>query len=147
MADTKCSLSTNLGVLLGFLGMTGLALTIISLLPLNVYNIYSSIKTLTELVKFEHDRTTEWNFLAFSSDAILYSIFLLGVVFSASLTILFTFIAYFFRKRSSYNEEQHISAEANGYKQYQPQHNQNNSTWFVRISSLTIMIQLSFALF
>ncbi|CAO3659554.1 unnamed protein product [Rhizopus stolonifer] len=40
-----------------------------------------------------------------------------------------------------------ISAETNGYKQYQLQHNQNNSTWFVRISSLTIMIQLSFALF
>ncbi|KAI9259292.1 hypothetical protein BY458DRAFT_517384 [Sporodiniella umbellata] len=147
MPDVKYTLSTNLGIFLGFLGMTGLALTIVSLLPLNVYNIYYSINTLTELVRFEHNRTAEWNPLHFSADAMLYSIFLLGAVFSATLTIVFTFNAYFFRKRSGYNEEQHISAEPNGYKQYQTQYSNNNSTWFVRISYLTIIVQLSFALF
>jgi hypothetical protein len=148
MTDYKRSLSTNLGYILGFLGMAGLALTILSLLPLNIYNVYSSITALKELIKFEHDRTSKWDFWIFSTDAKLYIIFLLGVIFSATLTILFTLITYFCRKRPSYNgEQQHISAEANGYKQYQQQPSYNNSTWFVRISSLVILLHLSLALF
>lgn len=148
MANHKRSLSTKLGLLLGFLGMTGLVLTILSLLPLNVYSIYSSINALIDLVKFEHDRTEKWSFSTFSVNAKLYSIFLVGVILSATLVILFTLIACVSRKRSNYNyNQEQISVEANNYKQYQQQYKYNGNSWFIRISSFTIILQLSFGLF
>ncbi|KAL0141280.1 hypothetical protein V8B55DRAFT_1487656 [Mucor lusitanicus] len=87
--------SSTIGFISSFIGMAGLVLTIISLIPLNSYNIYTTLDTLLQLISFELKRTgqSDWHHLQLSSTATLYAIFLSCSFLSSMLVILSTCIA------------------------------------------------------
>lgn len=90
----KRSFISSIGLLLSFIGMTGLVLSILSLLPLNGYNIYTTVITGTHLLQFELQKTHgDWKHLELSSDAKIYMIFLAGSLFSSLFEIILTFTA------------------------------------------------------
>jgi hypothetical protein len=117
-----------IGLLLSFIGMAGLVLSIVSLLPLNGYNIYTTTITVLRLLEFEKE---EW----FSQDAKIYLIFLAGSFFSSVMEIMVTFLACC---RTETNQVDQESCHYNIRK---------NKSWFIRIICFTLLIQIIFSLF
>ncbi|KAI8983071.1 hypothetical protein BDB01DRAFT_850896 [Pilobolus umbonatus] len=153
----KWTLSTSIGLLLGFLGMAGIVLSIISLIPLNGYNIYMSTTTLIKLARIEYGRTHDW-WYAFSYDAKLYLIFLFGSALSSIFEILLSFMACCAHQSKSNKmvDEHSISNNnSNNNGRYikqlssnQTTHTQisNGNTWFIRFACFILTVQIAFAL-
>lgn len=118
-----------IGLLLSFVGMAGLVLSIVSLLPLNGYNIYTATLTVLRLVELEQD-DDEW-----SQDAKLYLLFLAGSSFASLMEIMATLAACC---RTETKETDQESC-----------HNtiRNNKSWFVRLLCFTLLTQIVFSLF
>lgn len=139
----KRSITSSIGLGISFIGMAGLVLSIVSLLPLNAYNIYKSISTLNKLFCFELENNhNDWQ--SVSTDTKLYSAFLCGSLLSSFLEITATFTACC---RQSTRETILIDDESNSkqhqeYMQYQPK-----TSWFMRFTCFTILIQIIFSLF
>lgn len=158
----KRSFVSSIGLLLSFIGMAGLVLSIISLLPLNGYNIYTTVITSSQLLQFELAKTNgDWKQIELSSDAKIYFIFLAGSLFSSLFVIILTFTACC-RHQTKPEKIQGVTiiqqAEEeqdflNNNKQQQlQQQNYNNKvvnkkSWFLRITCFTLLIQIIFSLF
>jgi cytochrome c biogenesis protein CcdA len=161
----KRSFLSTIGLLTSFIGMAGLVLSIISLLPLNGYNIYTTIITTINLLQFEHERTNqEWKDLQLSQDAQIYLIFLLGSFLSSLFEIVLTFAACFRHQHRSVHEEDTYDRQ---YQKQLQQHQQqeeeeeqaveqdyykknrrlSRKSWFIRIACFTLLIQVVFSLF
>lgn len=123
----KRSFVSSIGLLLSFIGMAGLVLSIVSLLPLNGYNIYLTTITVLKLVEFEKE---EW----FYQDAQIYLIFLAGSFISSLLEILVTFVACC---RTETNQVDQESCNTTHIKK---------KSWFIRITCFTLLIQILFSL-
>ncbi|KAK4518414.1 uncharacterized protein ATC70_008631 [Mucor velutinosus] len=136
--------SSTIGFISSFIGMAGLVLTIISLIPLNSYNLYTTLDTLLQLISFELKRAgqDEWHPIQLSSTAILYVIFLSFSFLSSVLVIFTTCIA------------------CCRHQTFQPQQTNNNSThsakyekitqhksWFLRFTCVALLIQMAASIF
>jgi hypothetical protein len=144
----KRSITSSIGLGISFIGMAGLVLSIVSLLPLNVYNIYKSVSTCTKLLYFELENNhKDWQ--SVSADAKLYFAFLLGSVISSFLEIITTFTAccrQSTRETAIVIEDESNSKQHQEYIQHQP-HYQPKTSWFIRFTCFTILIQIVFSLF
>lgn len=142
--NNKRSFLSSIGLLLSFIGMAGLVLSIISLIPLNGYNIYTTVITSIKLLQFEYERTNEdWTLV--SQDAKIYLIFLAGSCFSSLFEIITTFIACC-RNRT---QKENIIILQHTEEEQQSKQRQvvNKKSWFIRITCLTLLIQIVFSLF
>jgi hypothetical protein len=144
----KRSITSSIGLGISFIGMTGLVLSIVSLLPLNAYNIYKSVSTLTKLLYFELENNhKDWQ--SVTVDAKLYFVFLCGSVFSSFLEIIATFTAccrQSTRETTVVIDDESNSKQHQEYIQHQP-HYQPKASWFLRFTCFTILIQIIFSLF
>ncbi|KAI7906332.1 uncharacterized protein BX663DRAFT_496055 [Cokeromyces recurvatus] len=125
---TKNTMMNSIGILFSFIGMVGLILSIITLVPLNGYNLYTTFNASTKLLLFEIQRNDDWQHLILSRDAKLYFIFLFGSFMSSILAIMTTFIALFSNIKSNKKQQQQKS-------------------WFLRFISVTLLIQIVFSLY
>ncbi|KAI8991055.1 hypothetical protein BDF20DRAFT_842406 [Mycotypha africana] len=102
---------TILGLISSFIGMGGLVLAIVSLFPLNGYNIFLTSSTIIKLILFEYDRlstlsiittTTAVNlqqppqyiFINISKEVLFYLLFLTASSMASVLHNITTFVAF-----------------------------------------------------
>lgn len=98
MANNKRRfISKTVGLSLGFLGIVGLVLSLVSLLPVNLYNIFITVNALTELLKYELDKNNKEDWWTLSPTATVYSVFLAGSIVS-SLIVVILVLATCFRQ-------------------------------------------------
>lgn len=152
--NNKRSFLSSIGLLLSFIGMAGLVLSIISLLPLNGYNIYTTVITSLKLLQFEHERThEEWRNIELSQDAKIYLIFLTGSCLSSFFEILLTLIACCRSRTETENIQGvtiiQVEEEEQGFLNNSKQQHKvlNRKSWFIRITCFTLLIQILFSLF
>ncbi|KAI9254506.1 hypothetical protein BDA99DRAFT_540259 [Phascolomyces articulosus] len=159
MANSKQHgfISKTMGLSLGFLGIVGLVVSLISLLPVNVYNLFITIHALTELLRYELPNNTDWWTL--SPDGTIYSVFLTGSILSSLITIFMVIITCFRQQRSDNGQmvshgpleeqdpqdiESHTAllstTTTTGTKR-------RSSVWLSRIGCLIFVGQISWALF
>lgn len=119
-----------IGTLLCIVGMAGLVLSILSLLPLNGYNIYTTTMTALRLVEFEQENEE------FSQDAKLYLVFLGGSFFSSLMEMVATLAACCRRDTAETDQES-----------CQTSQRKTSKSWFIRIVCFTLLIQIIFSLF
>lgn len=170
----KRSFISSIGLLLSFIGMAGLVLSILSLLPLNGYNIYTTVITGTHLLQFELQKTHgDWKHMELSSDAKIYLIFLAGSLCSSLFEIILTFTACC--RHQTKPDKIHgvttiiqpatsaatttttaaVAEEEGNSHSKQHQHQQeyynnkvvNRKSWFLRMTCFTLLIQIIFSLF
>lgn len=126
---------TTIGLIFSVIGMAGLVLSIISLLPVNFYNIYLASQTVFELLLFEHERTNkEWQDITFSNEAKLFLTFLCGSILSSILEIVTTLFACC----------RHSTTHLNRKSAYEPE--PQRKSWFIRTVCFTLIIQVLFSL-
>lgn len=127
----------TIGLILSIIGMAGVVLSIISLLPVNLYNIYIASQTVFELVLFEHERTNkEWQDIPFSNEAKLFFMFLIGSIVSSILEIISTLFACC----------QHGTIHLKRKSSYEPQQHYQRKSWFIRTVCFTLILQILFSL-
>ncbi|CAO3579297.1 unnamed protein product [Absidia cylindrospora] len=128
---------TTLGLSLGFLGVVGLVISLLSLVPINIYNIYLASHTALALANLEYQRTHQW--WSFSSDALYYFIFLLGSVVSSLITTCLVLITCLAKRKSFITP---VDIEANCTKKYQ-----RSNLWLSRMACVVFIGQISWALY
>ncbi|KAI9361083.1 hypothetical protein BD770DRAFT_384142 [Pilaira anomala] len=131
----KRSFISWIGLLLSFIGMAGLVLSIVSLLPVNVYNMYLTTLTVLKLVEFEKEN---W----FYQDAQIYLIFLAGSFVSSLFEIFTTFLAC---AQTGKSHQVMLDQESCN------SHNNSSvitkkKSWFIRIICFTLLIQILFSI-
>ncbi|CAO3614420.1 unnamed protein product [Cunninghamella blakesleeana] len=131
-------LPTTLGLSLGFLGIAGLILSLLSLLPINIYNVYLSSTTALLLAKIEYERTQQW--WLFSQETLYYFIFLVGSAVSSVITCILVMVASLTKKRRIFNN---TDIEANHYSNK----NKYSSILLNRYTCILFIGQISWALF
>ncbi|OAD04224.1 hypothetical protein MUCCIDRAFT_108042 [Mucor lusitanicus CBS 277.49] len=138
--------SSTIGFISSFIGMAGLVLTIISLIPLNSYNIYTTLDTLLQLISFELKRTgqSDWHHLQLSSTATLYAIFLSCSFLSSMLVILSTCIACC--RHQTFQQQQQQQQQTHTHSAKYEKIIQHKS-WFLRFTCLTLLIQMATSIF
>ncbi|KAI8347666.1 hypothetical protein BD560DRAFT_450417 [Blakeslea trispora] len=163
MSDNRRSKTSTLGLILSFIGMTGLVLSIVTLLPINAYNIYTTITTICKLLAFEQKRTNkDWEEL--SPEAILYLVFLSGSCCSSMFEIGATFLVcgrhqVSKEEQEGTNRDSELATQQLGMKQYHGNAMLDHpstqrpisrydprTSWFIRIIGFTILLQIIFSL-
>lgn len=126
----------TIGLIFSVIGMGGLVLSVLSLLPVNFYNIYIASQTMFELLLFEHERTNkEWQDITFSNEAKLFFIFLSGSIVSSLLEIISTVFACCRHSTTHLNRKRSA---------YEPQI--QRKSWFIRTVCFTLILQVLFSL-
>ncbi|KAI8885071.1 hypothetical protein K501DRAFT_332228 [Backusella circina FSU 941] len=166
-------ISRSIGITFGFIGMVGLVLSIVSLLPLNGYNIYISVDGLLQVIRHELERTSnDWT--AFSLACKLYIVYFTGTVLCSALDFcLFMLVCCGCRKQQvSDEEEDQEEAQEEEEEQMIEQRQDSNdngeeqrrsrgigkrrgignikakkSTLFNRVSCFILILQIAWALF
>lgn len=129
----KRSFISWIGLLLSFIGMAGLVLSIVSLLPVNVYNMYLTTVTVLKLVEFEKEN---W----FYQDAQIYLIFLAGSFISSLFEIVATFLAC---AQTGKSQEVMLDQESCNNSSVITK---KKKSWFIRIICFTLLIQILFSI-
>ncbi|KAI9028311.1 hypothetical protein CLU79DRAFT_738720 [Phycomyces nitens] len=157
-------ISTGLGLTMASLGIIGLALALLSLIPVNVYNIVVAVSALKDLVKYEYDQNRpEWWLLP--KESALYLAFLTGSVISSLITMAMVMVTLAGGKRQAQKGRTQASgtphpdlvSQDNLYKRHgrtdiessqvrQPIQGQS-SVWLGRIGCLVFVGQIGWALF
>lgn len=136
--------ASTIGFISSFIGMAGLVLTIISLIPLNSYNLYTTLDTMLQLIAFERERTgqdhDDWQHIQLSSTAKAYAAFLSFSFLSSMLVILTTFIACC-RHRTIQQQTSSSTQSAKYEKIIQ------HKSWFLRFTCLTLLIQMATSIY
>ncbi|KAL0094730.1 hypothetical protein F4703DRAFT_1820372 [Phycomyces blakesleeanus] len=157
-------ISTGLGLTMASLGIIGLALALLSLIPVNVYNIVVAVSALKDLVKYEYDQNRpEWWLLP--KESALYLAFLTGSVIYSLITMAMVMLTLAGGKRQAQKGRIQVSdtphpglvSQDNLYKRHgrtdiessqvnQPTQGQT-SVWLGRIGCLVFIGQIGWALF
>ena len=161
MANSKQHgfISKTMGLSLGFLGIVGLVVSLISLLPVNVYNLFITVNALTELLRYELQNTKDWWTL--SPDGTIYSVFLTGSTLSSLITIIMVIATCLRQQPSPSDNVQMVSHAQQGVEQDQEQDieahpittttvtttKRRSSVWLSRIGCLIFVGQIGWALF
>lgn len=129
---------STIGLISSFIGMAGLVLSIVSLIPLNSYNLYTTLDTLLKLILFEQKRTDQddWHNIQLSPNAKLYFIFLSCSFLSSVSVIITTFIACC---RHQPIQQNNTNAKYEKIIQHK--------SWFIRFTCLTLLIQMATSIF
>lgn len=142
-------ISKTVGLSLGFLGIVGLVVSLVSLVPVNVYNMFVSVNALTELLKYELQKTHQ-DWWALTADSALYSVFLTGSIASSLITIVLV-LATCFRQGA-----RHGNGDFNGSMSESPsvpkdleeaERTQRKSVWLSRMGCLIFVGQIGWVLF
>ncbi|KAI8143015.1 hypothetical protein BJV82DRAFT_613096 [Fennellomyces sp. T-0311] len=139
MANSKQHgfISKTMGLSLGFVGIVGLVISLVSLLPVNGYNMYITVNALIELLKYELQNNTDW--WSLSPNGYLYAIFLAGSILSSLITIVMV-IATCLRQRPD-NEQMGMT------RQDIESNTKRRSVWLSRMGCLIFVGQIGWALF
>ncbi|KAI8374268.1 uncharacterized protein BYT42DRAFT_575754 [Radiomyces spectabilis] len=142
---------TSVGLSLGFVGIIGLVLSLISLLPLNIYNITISVQTLSDVLKYEMNETQDWR--QFSAEGIQYASFLAGAIVSSLITVILVFAtccchrprpSWETGELDSFHGDMAISELENSCESG---HRRNGSLWLSRLGCLIFVLQIGWASF
>lgn len=138
MANDKQNgfISRTVGLSLGFLGIVGLVLSLVSLLPVNFYNIFVAVTALTQVLRHEND----W--WALSSEGTLYAVFLTGAILSSLITIAMVLVT---ACRQRPHDAQMAAASASVEQDIEGK--RRSSVWLSRMGCLIFVGQISWALF
>ncbi|CAO3638988.1 unnamed protein product [Cunninghamella echinulata] len=131
-----CPIPTTLGLSLAFFGIAGLILSLLSLLPVNIYNVYLASTTALMLAKIEYERTQQW--WLFSHETLYYFIFLVGSALSSVITCILVMVASLTRKKRMFSTD----IEANYYS-----NRKYSSVLLNRFTCIIFIGQISWALF
>ncbi|KAL9539131.1 hypothetical protein MBANPS3_010451 [Mucor bainieri] len=144
------SFSSTIGFISSFIGMAGLVLTIVSLIPLNSYNLYTTLETLLQLISFELKRTgqDDWHHLQLSSTATLYVVFLSFSFLSSVLVILSTCVACCRHQtfhQQQQQQQQSLQNSNNNHSTHSAKYEKiiQHKSWFLRFICLTLLIQMA----
>lgn len=129
-------ISRTVGLSLGFLGIVGLVLSLVSLLPVNFYNIFVAVTALTQVLRHEND----W--WALSSEGTLYAVFLTGAILSSLITIAMVLVT---ACRQRPHDAQMAAASA--AVEHDIEGKRRSSVWLSRMGGLIFVGQISWALF
>ncbi|KAJ8662344.1 hypothetical protein O0I10_002038 [Lichtheimia ornata] len=129
-------ISRTVGLSLGFLGIVGLVLSLVSLLPVNFYNIFVAVTALTQVLRHEND----W--WALSSEGTLYAVFLTGAILSSLITIAMVLVT---ACRQRPHDAQMAAASA--AVEHDIEGKRRSSVWLSRMGCLIFVGQISWALF
>ncbi|KAI7869916.1 hypothetical protein BDF14DRAFT_1777573 [Spinellus fusiger] len=79
-------ISTGLGLAMASIGIIGLALAFLSLIPINIYNIVVAVNGVKDIVQYEYSQhRPQWWLLPIES--VVYLLFLTGSVISSLVTV------------------------------------------------------------
>ena len=130
-------ISRTVGLSLGFLGIVGLVLSLVSLLPVNFYNIFVAVTALTQVLRHEND----W--WSLSSEGTLYAVFLTGAILSSLITIAMVLVTAC-RQRP---HDAQMAAAASAAVGQDIEGKRRSSVWLNRMGCLIFVGQISWALF
>jgi hypothetical protein len=144
-------ISRSIGVTFSFIGMVGLVLSLVSLLPLNGYNIYICVDGLLQVLRHELERTNnDWT--AFSWACKLYIVYFTGTILCSTFDFcVYMLVCCGYRKQDQDEEEQMIERQddENGQTSRGKRGNRKvkKSILYNRAAVFNFILQIAWALF